>query len=462
MPPDDSQVEPSTSRGTQDEKKRQVTYFYDPEVGNFHYGVSHPMKPQRIAVTHCLVLAYGLHKFMELYRPYQATFHDMCRFHSEEYVDFLYHVSPANSANFAKCLPQFNVSDDCPVFEGMYEFCARYTGASLQGAVQLNDRKTDIAINWSGGLHHAKKSEASGFCYVNDIVIAILELLKYHPRVLYIDIDIHHGDGVQEAFYLTDRVMTVSFHKFGAYFFPCTGDMFEIGAETGKHYAVNVPLKEGIDDASYQQVFKPVIKDIIDLYQPTAIVLQCGADSLSADRLGCFNLSFMGHGECVAYVKSFNIPLLVLGGGGYTLRNVARCWTYETSLLVNQNISNDLPLNDYIEYFKPNFQLLTDRANDNAHNQNNKGYLENIVKYVRENLKNIEGAPSVQMHSVPPSWISSDDPAMRSLNFKEHLSEYYDQTETESAKRMENEDSGPSMAAEPAAASEVTKMDTED
>ncbi|KAH8035412.1 hypothetical protein HPB51_005136 [Rhipicephalus microplus] len=111
----------------------------------------------------------------------------------------------------------------------------------------------DIAINWSGGLHHAKKFEASGFCYVNDIVIAILELLKYHPRVLYIDIDIHHGDGVQEAFYLTDRVMTVSFHKYGNYFFPGTGDMYELGAESGRYYSVNVPLKEGIDDASYFQ-----------------------------------------------------------------------------------------------------------------------------------------------------------------------------------------------------------------
>jgi histone deacetylase 3 len=100
-----------------------------------------------------------------------------------------------------------------PVFDGIFDFCSIYTGATLQAAVQLNNKNCDIAINWSGGLHHAKKFEASGFCYVNDIVIGILELLKHHPRVLYIDIDIHHGDGVEEAFYTTDRVMTVSFHK---------------------------------------------------------------------------------------------------------------------------------------------------------------------------------------------------------------------------------------------------------
>lgn len=94
----------------------------------------------------------------------------------------------------------------------------------MAGAVKLNKQATEIAVNWAGGLHHAKKSEASGFCYVNDIVLAILELLKYHQRVLYIDIDIHHGDGVEEAFYTTDRVMTVSFHKYGEYF-PGTGDL---------------------------------------------------------------------------------------------------------------------------------------------------------------------------------------------------------------------------------------------
>ena len=94
----------------------------------------------------------------------------------------------------------------------------------LAGAVKLNKQQADIAVNWAGGLHHAKKSEASGFCYTNDIVLAILELLKYHQRVLYVDIDIHHGDGVEEAFYTTDRVMTVSFHKYGEYF-PGTGDL---------------------------------------------------------------------------------------------------------------------------------------------------------------------------------------------------------------------------------------------
>ncbi|XP_068219489.1 histone deacetylase 3-like [Palaemon carinicauda] len=158
--------------------KTVVSYFYDPDVGNFHYGPGHPMKPHRLSITHSLVLHYGLYKKLQIYRPYRANFHDMTRFHSEEYIDFLMRVSPQNVQNFTKNLGQFNMADDCPVFDGLYDFCSMYTGASLEGAVKINHNCCDIAINWSGGLHHAKKFEASGFCYVNDIVIAILEMLK--------------------------------------------------------------------------------------------------------------------------------------------------------------------------------------------------------------------------------------------------------------------------------------------
>ncbi|VVD02802.1 histone deacetylase 3-like [Leptidea sinapis] len=386
--------------------QHRVAYFYNSDVGNFHYGPGHPMKPHRLSVTHSLVMNYGLHKKMQIYRPYKASAHDMCRFHSEDYIEFLQNVTPQNIQSFSKDLLHYNVGDDCPVFEGLFEFCSMYTGASLEGAMKLNSNACDIAINWSGGLHHAKKFEPSGFCYVNDIVIAILELLKYHPRVLYIDIDVHHGDGVQEAFYLTDRVMTVSFHKYGSYFFPGTGDMYEIGAESGRYFSVNVPLKEGIDDQSYVQVFKPVISNVMEFYRPTAIVLQCGADSLAGDRLGCFSLSTRGHGECVKFVKSLNLPTLVVGGGGYTLRNVARCWTYETSLLIDEEISNELPYTEYVEFFAPDFQLHPDVAG--SPNANTKQYLETITKFVYDNLKMCQNSPAVQMTHVPADFLPED------------------------------------------------------
>ncbi|XP_067662888.1 histone deacetylase 3-like [Haliotis asinina] len=396
-----------------------VAYFYDQDVGNFHYGPGHPMKPHRISLTHCLVLHYGLYKKMKVYRPYRATFHDMCRFHSEDYIDFLRRVTPNNVQSFTKSLSMFNVGEDCPVFDGLFDFCAMYTGASLEGAVKLNNNHCDIAVNWSGGLHHAKKYEASGFCYVNDIVIAILELLKYHPRVLYIDIDIHHGDGVQEAFYLTDRVMTVSFHKYGNFFFPGTGDMYELGAESGRQYSVNVPLKEGIDDTTYMQVFKPVIASVMEFYQPTCVVLQCGADSLGSDRLGCFNLSIKGHGECVKVVKEYGLPMMVLGGGGYTKRNVARCWTHETAVLLDDQISNELPYNEYLEYFAPDFSLHPD-ISTKQENLNTKQYLDHIRQTIHENLKNLIHAPSVQMQDIPPDLLNLENIEEQDPDIRNH------------------------------------------
>ena len=171
----------------------------------------------------------------------------------------------------------------------------------------------------------------------------------------------------------------------------------------GKYYSVNVPLQEGIDDASYEGVFKPVIEKVMEIYKPTAIVLQCGADSLTGDRLGCFNLSLKGHASCVQYVKSFNVPTLVLGGGGYTVRNVARCWTYETSVLLNQHIDNQIPYNDFFEYYAPDFQLhLTPTG---AENMNKPEILTNITNKILQNLKYIQAAPSVQMHPIPPDFI---------------------------------------------------------
>ncbi len=118
-------------------------------------------------------------------------------------------------------------------------------------------------------------------------------MLKYYQRILYVDIDIHHGDGVEEAFYTSDRVLTCSFHKFRDYF-PGTGHIDDIGTDKGVYHAVNFPLNQGVDDESFTTIFKAVIKEIMDKFRPSAILMQTGGDSLSGDRLGCFNLSIKG------------------------------------------------------------------------------------------------------------------------------------------------------------------------
>lgn len=237
-------------------------------------------------------------------------------------------------------------------------------------------------------------------------MLGIIELLRFHPRVLYIDIDVHHGDGVEEAFYSTDRVMTVSFHKYGEYF-PGTGELRDIGVSNGKHHAVNFPLRDGIDDNSYKSIFEPVINGVMEYYQPTAVVLQCGGDSLSGDRLGCFNLSMRGHANCVNFVKSFGLPTLVLGGGGYTMRNVARTWAFETGQLVGHEMRSDLPFTDYYEYYAPDFEL--DVKPSNMDNANSPEYLERIKQTVLENLRRTQAVPSVQMQDVPRGDVGMDE-----------------------------------------------------
>lgn len=378
--------------------KKRVAYFYDADIGNYAYGAGHPMKPHRIRMAHSLVMNYGLYKKMEIYRAKPATKQEMCQFHTDEYIDFLSRVSPDNLDLFAKEQIKFNVGDDCPVFDGLFEYCGILGGGSMEGAARLNRGKCDVAINYAGGLHHAKKSEASGFCYLNDIVLGIIELLRYHPRVLYIDIDVHHGDGVEEAFYTTDRVMTCSFHKYGE-FFPGTGELRDIGVGKGKHHAVNIPLRDGIDDATYKLIFEPVISKIMEWYQPSAIVLQCGGDSLSGDRLGCFNLLMNGHANCVNFVKKFNVPMMVVGGGGYTMRNVARTWAYEAGLLNQVKLPLELPYNEYYEYYGPDYKL--DVRPSNMHNSNLPEFLSKILASIFQSLEHTKHAPSVQMQPTP-------------------------------------------------------------
>lgn len=378
--------------------KRKVGYFYDPEVGNFYYAQGHPMKPHRMRMTHNLLVAYGLFDKMDVLNTPRSSEREMTRFHSDEYIQFLKAVTPDTVSDQSSSLNRFNLIEDCPIFDGLWEYCQIAAGGSLAGASRLNQGDSSICINWAGGLHHAKKAEASGFCYINDCVLAILELLRVHARVLYVDIDIHHGDGVEEAFYTTDRVMTASFHKFGDYF-PGTGDAGDIGIGRGKHYSANFPLRDGIDDDSYREIFVPVMSRIMEWYQPGAVVLQCGADSLSGDRLGCFNLSLFGHAQCVDFFKRYNVPLLLLGGGGYTVRNVARCWAYETSRVVGETLSDELPFNENYEFYGPDFRLHIRPSN--MENHNSLAELEKTKVRIFENLRQLPHAPSTPFLDTP-------------------------------------------------------------
>uniref|UniRef100_A0A7E4VMQ1 Histone deacetylase n=1 Tax=Panagrellus redivivus TaxID=6233 RepID=A0A7E4VMQ1_PANRE len=381
-------------------RKRNIMYFHNENVAAFHYGPHHPMKPFRLAVTHSLILHYNLQHYFTMVEPPPATYEEIIAFHDTDYIEELmagkWRVVPDEDA-------VDGTADDVPLFDGVYDYCTYYTGSTIQAAKALNCKWADIVINWSGGLHHAKKAQASGFCYVNDIVIGILELLKHNQRVLYIDIDIHHGDGVQDAFYFTSRVMTASFHHYHEKFFPGTGIVKEKGRSDGKHYSLNFPLREGITDESYAYVFKPIVRSLVKFYDPNVIVLQCGADSLGSDKLGKFNLSFNGHGECIRFVKSLNRPLMILGGGGYRLRNVARCWTNETAIIVGQDdvISDIIPeIDPYRKCFAPEHYKLRPELPHRFRDANTREFLDYLIGVAEERMRKIEHAPSVQMQPL--------------------------------------------------------------
>ncbi|KAJ2733117.1 hypothetical protein H4R23_002689 [Coemansia sp. Cherry 401B] len=386
--------------------RKRIAYYYDEEVGNYNYGYMHPMKPFRMRMAHSLVSAYGLDKHMDVIRPPRATAQEMKMFHSNDYVEFLQRVTPELAELEPEHASVYLSGEDCPAFDGVFEFSSISAGGSIAGAKRINHGESDIVINWSGGLHHAKKSAASGFCFILDCAMAILELLRYHQRVLYLDIDVHHGDGVEEAFYTTDRVMTVSFHKFGD-FFPGTGHVNDVGVGRGKGYAVNVPLRDGIDDESYKGIFQPVMRMVMERFRPGAIVMQCGTDSLSGDRIGCFNLSMRGHAACVEFMKSFGVPLFCLGGGGYTIRNVARTWAYETAVLLGQEVDPVIPYNDQYDFYGPEYLL--DVPASNMDNANSPQYLEKIMTLIAEQLRDVPHAPSAQMQAVPRDWPEDSD-----------------------------------------------------
>ncbi|KAJ5103837.1 hypothetical protein N7532_004366 [Penicillium argentinense] len=391
----------------------RVSWHANPAVELHHFGQSHPMKPWRLTLTKQLVMAYGMHHAMDLYLARAATYEEMAEFHESDYMDFLRQVMPADMdrSEMGEDIVRFNFGDDCPIFDGLYNYCSLYAGGTVDAARKLCNDQSEIAINWSGGLHHAKKSEASGFCYVNDIVLGILQLLRHHPRVMYIDIDVHHGDGVEQAFWSTDRVLTVSFHKYDKDgFFPGTGALDDTGPthplNPGAHHSINVPLNDGIEDDAYIALFHEVIGACVKNYRPSAIVLQCGADSLGCDRLGCFNLNVRAHGACVAFTKTFGLPLLVVGGGGYTPRNVSRAWAHETSILIDADKSLNPTIPETVaarNHFGPDYSLFPPLSEmRRLENKNDRAYLENIVQAVHEQLRYIKGAPSVQMSFIPP------------------------------------------------------------
>ncbi|KAK3820021.1 MAG: hypothetical protein J3Q66DRAFT_377616 [Benniella sp.] len=351
-----------------------------------------PSNIGRAKRVHALIEAYGFLALPELtiVSPRRATLKELCRYHSRDYIDFLRQVEndpsdddeaddsedddhKSNSHTHTKQdrLEEYGLRYDCPVFEGIAQYAEFVAGSTIEAAMLLNDDAFDIVIHWDGGRHHAKKDMAAGFCIVNDIT---------HDKVMYIDLDIHHGDGVENAFQLTDRVLTMSLHHYAKGFYPGTGD--GTISSTRTKAIVNVPLKSGLSDSTLVQIFNEMVEPVYAVYKPNSIVLQCGVDGMTGDPLGKWNLTMEGYGECLKKVLSWNKPLMILGGGGYKSTSAARCYAYLTSLILKRPISDEIPEHEFFEDYKPDFMLSIDPGRQV--DENTDTYLQEVRKLIGE------------------------------------------------------------------------------
>ena len=325
---------------------RRAAFIYEDTLSRHELRNDHPMQPVRLRYTHDLLQEYGAFDGISstLFPPRPATEDELKWLHSADYVSAVRSLSLGHSG-YDPSRYNLGGQGDNPVYRGMYEAAALSTGASLAAAALLANREVDVAFSISGGLHHAAAGNASGFCVFNDPALAIKYLLSRGMRVAYVDIDAHHGDGVQEAFFDDDQVLTISIHESGQFLFPGTGFVEEVGLGKGSGYSVNLPLYPYTDDETYLQAFHEVVPPLLRAFAPDALVTQLGIDSYHSDPLTHLQVTTRGYVEAVREFAKLDIPWLALGGGGYDLMAVARAWTLAYGVMLDVEWPDRIPEN---------------------------------------------------------------------------------------------------------------------
>lgn len=307
----------------------------------YDMGASHPLNPRRLQLTHDLLEAYGwFDGILERMDPHLALFDELLNTHSRSYLEELQKLETGKpTASMIK----FGIGTrDNPLFPGIYSSSLLYTGASIDAAQAVNDGAR-CAFNISGGLHHAHYGRAAGFCVLNDCAAGIRRLRRKFARVAYIDIDVHHGDGVQESFYSDGSVLCISLHESGLTLFPGGGFTEEIGEGEGIGRNINLPFAPDTTDEIWIEAWRAAALPIIKAFDPEAIFLQMGADAHLLDPLGHLHITAGGWLEAIKDVKDMNRPLVAVGGGGYNLTTVPRMWTLAISTLLEHQLSDTIP-----------------------------------------------------------------------------------------------------------------------
>lgn len=340
--------------------------LYHPDYLRYDFGEEHALRQIRVRLARDLIADYGLLKEAEEIRPEPAPVSAIGRVHTADYVSVVQDLSihPKGVA-YEHGLG----TADNPVFGGMYEATLLQVGGTLRACEEVASGSRTRAMNLGGGFHHAMRDKASGFCIFNDVAVGIRSLLDdYHlRRILYVDIDAHHADGVQSIFYEDPRVFTISLHEDGHYLFPGTGFTDEIGAGEGRGYAANVPLPPYTRDVSYLYAFQEIVPPLARAFKPEILVSQLGADGHYQDPLTHLMLTTETYEAVGMLLDGLSKELcggrwIATGGGGYDVTAVPRVWTVLLSTMVGRELEDALP----VEWLKECNQLVGSVPSDKS------------------------------------------------------------------------------------------------
>ena len=365
-------------------------FIYTDAYLDYDYGPTHPLQIIRLKLTYDLIKAYGLLDLpsVQFIPTIKAEEKDLVSFHSKEYLNLL---KEANEEYLMGDAYLYGLGPgDNPIFPGLFNWSLLVTGATLQAVDFVADGRGKIAFNIAGGLHHAMRARASGFCYINDPVIGVMRLLNRGKRVAYIDIDAHHGDGVQKAFYGINQVLTISLHETGYTLFPGTGFENEIGEGEGEGYSVNLPFPPYTDDEVYLWVFEEVVPELVHAFQPDVVVTQLGVDTFYNDPLTNLHFSILGYERVLKRIKGLAPRWVALGGGGYNIFNVVQAWTLAWAVMNGIELNEKLPESFFKEAVKMGIEEreLRGHLRTPLHSQNkeNRVEMERVVHYIKETV----------------------------------------------------------------------------
>ncbi|HEX2205355.1 MAG TPA: acetoin utilization protein AcuC [Longimicrobium sp.] len=329
----------------------RTALVWDPAVTAYRFRPDHPFNPKRLELTVSLIEALGLvdgerHRIVP---PRPATDAELLRVHSAEYLEAVKRLS-APGADLSEAWRWGLGTDDTPVFPGMHEVTALVAGGSIRAAEMVMSGEVTRAFNVCGGLHHAHRDRASGFCVYSDLAAAIAWIREHHgARVMYVDYDAHHGDGVQGIFYEDPDVLTLSVHESGRYLFPGTGFVDELGEGDGYGYSLNLPLEPFTEDGSWISLYEKLLPEVAEAFRPDVIVLQNGCDGHAWDPLTHLRASTRLYEEtvritCEVADRLCGGRVVATGGGGYAVwKVVPRAWTLVWAGLSGQGVPKAVP-----------------------------------------------------------------------------------------------------------------------